>query len=365
MKNIRFYIIFLLFICCSENKEHDKALLKYENALDSITKLSYSIVLIDSIEDKEKTYRQRGSAIIEKDENDTLFGFSFYAKNEKYDKNYIYINNKSYTTFNNERLYELEDGFYGFLGSPGGQMIYKDILKLDSNYTNFKVEDNANFYALQFYFEDDTTYNIKNQQKIIHIDKKTFLPFKIEEKINKNGVSQIKTRLFKDIRINDLVKDSIADYIAKLSNYKQIKSERPIKISQIGKPFNTISLSNVYTQKNTIIQNKLPLLISFWEPWCSPCIPALTKLKKLQQHYKSKIRIIGISSSNIENTISILNAKKINFQNLIGTKELNNKYNITGFPTYFLVNSEGIIINEYFSFSSEIENDIKQLKNRL
>ncbi|MDE1192362.1 MAG: TlpA disulfide reductase family protein [Arachidicoccus sp.] len=39
-------------------------------------------------------------------------------------------------------------------------------------------------------------------------------------------------------------------------------------------------------------------ILNFWGTWCSPCIPEMDSLAKLQKIYKDKIQVIGISDDN-------------------------------------------------------------------
>ena len=36
-------------------------------------------------------------------------------------------------------------------------------------------------------------------------------------------------------------------------------------------------------------------IINFWGTWCSPCIPEMDSLAKLQRKYKDKIQVIAVS----------------------------------------------------------------------
>lgn len=41
-----------------------------------------------------------------------------------------------------------------------------------------------------------------------------------------------------------------------------------------------------------------PVILAFWGTWCSPCIPEMINLGKLQKQFGNKIYIIGISNDN-------------------------------------------------------------------
>jgi uncharacterized protein (TIGR03435 family) len=69
----------------------------------------------------------------------------------------------------------------------------------------------------------------------------------------------------------------------------------------INAPFNEIYLNNYKSPKFFII--------NFWGTWCSPCIPEMDALAKLQEKFQQRIQIIGYSNDPVEK-IKKYNLKK-------------------------------------------------------
>jgi len=44
-----------------------------------------------------------------------------------------------------------------------------------------------------------------------------------------------------------------------------------------------------------VLQNKLPVLVDFWAPWCGPCKMAGPVLEELSEIYKDKVLIMKIN----------------------------------------------------------------------
>ena len=73
------------------------------------------------------------------------------------------------------------------------------------------------------------------------------------------------------------------------------------------------------------------------------------------------MNIIGIVSEDEENAIKLIKKKGTTFQNLIGNDELKKTFRVDSWPRYFLVDNSGIVRKEYFGFSEQIEEDIKEM----
>lgn len=101
------------------------------------------------------------------------------------------------------------------------------------------------------------------------------------------------------------------------------------------------------------------ILLDFWSMACYPCILAAPELRELNANYKDSLTIIGISiDTNKEFWKKGSERDSITWINLSDGKGLFAgaafKYEIQGFPTYFLINPEGIIVEKWTGFTDGI-----------
>lgn len=147
------------------------------------------------------------------------------------------------------------------------------------------------------------------------------------------------------------------------------KSMLETKILSSGSYFPDLKLKNKELKelifKATENTNANYILIDFWFSHCKPCIAQFPKLKELQTKYHpNQLIIVSISTDktkNIDNWYKIMEQKNIPWLNLLdenGTET--SSLGINSFPTNFLLNKEGIIIDKNISLT-ELEELLKKV----
>jgi len=111
--------------------------------------------------------------------------------------------------------------------------------------------------------------------------------------------------------------------------------------------------------------NKKYILLDFWHTRCAPCLREMPKYKPIYDTYKNLgFEIVSISvdeKEDIEQWKTLIEEKQFNWIHYLDEgKEEARKLEITGYPTTFLINSEGAIIEQ--DISSEELNSFLQKK---
>ena len=363
MRNILVILtLTILFTNCTREEKIDFKYVSnnFKEYSHKIEKVEYNIQNIDTFSDGGKVWNNKGFAFIERDRSDEIFGFSFYGKRNDIPKEYIYDKGFAFIINNEKKAYNIEKGNFGFIGSPGGQMISPHIFYLDSIYKTAELIKDERFYVLKFQFENDTVYNVTDRYEIIKLKKDNFFPVEVVETYKILGNKTVIQLILSDIKINDQIQTSIQDYKNKLKDFDIIQPEKMPENKVLRTKFPPINLSNLLNDRDTIYLkiNKLTL-VDFWEVWCGHCIASFPKVDELNNKYRDKLQVIGIVTEDKENAIKLIKAKSITFTNLFGDSELLKIYNVNSFPRYFLIDNKGIVQKEYFGFSDQIEKDIK------
>ena len=365
MKNFSIILLStLLFTNCnrSEKVDFEYVYNKFKEYSGKIEKVEYNIQRIDTFSDRKTIWNNKGFAFIERDRSDKIFGFSFYGKRNDISKEYIYDKDFAFIIDNENGTYNVEKGDMGFIGRPGGQMILPHIFYLDSIYKSAELIKEEQYYVLKFQFENDTVYNMTDRFETIKLKKDNFFPVEVVQTYKMLGNKSVSQLNLSDIKINNHIKTTIQDYKIKLKDLDVIQPEKIVENKVLLTKFPPLNLSNLLNESDTIYlkANKLTL-VDFWEVWCGHCIASFPKVEEIKNKYEDNLQVIGIVTQDKKNAIKLIKAKGITFTNLIGNNELLKIYGVNSFPRYFLIDKDGIVQKEYFGFSDQIEEDIKEM----
>ena len=93
------------------------------------------------------------------------------------------------------------------------------------------------------------------------------------------------------------------------------------------------------------------VLIDFWGTWCAPCIAEMPKVKEYQDKYKDELVVLGVNSGDTKEKIQQFVEKNgYDWKQILtgdGKEDLVLKLNVAGFPTKFILNPEGKIIQRF------------------
>ena len=87
------------------------------------------------------------------------------------------------------------------------------------------------------------------------------------------------------------------------------------------------------------------VLLDFWESWCGACILSMPEVEKLHEQYSSKgLVVLGITTENKKKVGEIMRANKLGYTVLAADPDILALYKVNGRPNYFLIDSNGIML---------------------
>ncbi len=109
------------------------------------------------------------------------------------------------------------------------------------------------------------------------------------------------------------------------------------------------------------------VIVNFWATWCPPCREEIPALIRLQNQYKDRLQIIGISADDedqADNVAAFAKQAGINYPIVMASKEMIAEYGgVPALPTSFIVNTNGGVVQKHVGLHepAEYEAEVRSL----
>ena len=136
-----------------------------------------------------------------------------------------------------------------------------------------------------------------------------------------------------------------------------LKSAVPINV---GDKYTDLYVYDLKGQSHHVADfNDKFILLDFWSMACYPCILAAPEMREVTEKYRNELNIIGINLDTRKNLWEEATKRdSITWINLSDGKGVfggaYHTYGINGFPTYILINPQGIIVERWMGYETGI-----------
>lgn len=350
---------------------HNEIFSSIRNAQSSLKTISYTLKRIDTlVTDEVRGFT--GMVMIQKDDEDTVFGFKFWSKLDGDNSEQVYNGHIGYLTNGSDKSYQLKsnkNALQSLLYSGSGRLIMPDFIKLDTlNANAISISQNKEYYHITITYPDILKYDVSNRRKILTIDKSSMLPIAVQNHQETLGKVQDTYYKIEEMKINDSKFHYDFTSPPFLKDYKHsilVKSEHLVFSlkDKIAPSFNLETFDGK-TLASTDISGRL-ILLDFWEVWCGPCIESMPKVQQLYETYKNKgLNVYGITndSKQLQTAKQLIKKQEIQFPMLIGNEKLRQDYKFSGtVPLYILIDKNGTIALVSEGYPSNLEEVIKRM----
>src|SRR5579863_4122154 len=149
------------------------------------------------------------------------------------------------------------------------------------------------------------------------------------------------------------------------SDSDAIKSIRFVSNPQPAPPFLVNTLDGEFI--STAQWHGKVILVNFWATWCPPCREEIPALIHLQDQYKDRLQIIGISmddEDDAENVAKFAKKAGINYPIVMASHDMIAEYGgVPALPTSFVVNPAGGVVQKHVGLHdpAEYEAEVRAL----
>jgi thiol-disulfide isomerase/thioredoxin len=117
---------------------------------------------------------------------------------------------------------------------------------------------------------------------------------------------------------------------------------------------------------NTSLRGKV-ILLDFWGTWCPPCRESVPMLKNIQRKYAAKpFQLVSISSDDDEDVWrTFVQAQHMDWSEYLdSSSELQEAFKVDSFPTYIVVDKDGVIRLRQSGLGQDSQNELEDAINK-
>ncbi len=175
---------------------------------------------------------------------------------------------------------------------------------------------------------------------------------------------------------NEVIKELPCGYnrmkLANSVEYNKNSIKKRILLAVGGKfiDFETQDINDKKYQLSDVVKRNKYTLLEFWASWCAPCRREFPYLRDDYKKYKAKgFEIFSFNfDTKVEDWKNASEKESINWIDCgdladIGRSEVAKKYNITGVPTSFLIDQNGVIVAKNLR-GKALDEKLSELFNR-
>lgn len=98
-----------------------------------------------------------------------------------------------------------------------------------------------------------------------------------------------------------------------------------------------------------------PVLVYFFAPWCKVCAFSAPSLQGLREAYgqdELAIVMVALSYDSVESAREFRDRHKLRIPIVLGDQAMATRWNIFGFPTYYVLDSEGYVSSRDYGLTT-------------
>lgn len=196
-------------------------------------------------------------------------------------------------------------------------------------------------YVEQSNFNDRKAYVYSFDKYKIWLDAQLATPLKFEIS---NGNSGKKEIIYDALVFNDPMGDDTFTHTEKEGYVASVFGVKKEPMLNIKAPeWNLLDLNGKKVSLKDFAGS--PIFLEAWTSSCNHCMASLPKVKEIENKYGKTIKVITVNFDyDLDETKQAVKNERINYTVLQGDANFDQHYDLRSFPSYFVINSEGMIV---------------------
>ena len=96
-------------------------------------------------------------------------------------------------------------------------------------------------------------------------------------------------------------------------------------------------------------------IVYFFAPWCQVCHASIGNLQALfQKNEQLDVIAVAMDYTSSEEVMKFTSQHQLTFPIALGNEAIKQTFEISGYPSYYVLNEENVIIGKSMGYSSEL-----------
>jgi peroxiredoxin len=96
-------------------------------------------------------------------------------------------------------------------------------------------------------------------------------------------------------------------------------------------------------------------IVYFFAPWCQICHASIGNLQaRYQQDQELNVIAVALDFTDPDEVLAFTKQHQLTFPIALGNEAIKQSFEITGYPSYYVINEENMIVSKSLGYSSEL-----------
>jgi len=133
---------------------------------------------------------------------------------------------------------------------------------------------------------------------------------------------------------------------------------RDTPISTIEASYKNLNINKVATimgDKVSLNSQGKTTILYFFAPWCQVCHASISNLQALyQKNEQIEVIAVALDFTNNKEVMKFTSKHQLTFPIALGNEAIKQAFEISGYPSYYVLSKENVIIGKSMGYSSEL-----------